>query len=285
MPQWIQTIWTSALAIAVLFIMTRLLGYRQISQLNYFQYINGITIGSIAAMTSTEVDRLSVGLASMSVWAGAALLIEWLSMKSKTVRNVFEGKGVVLIKQGKILEDNLKQVRYSSDELLQQLRQKNAFKAADVEFAMLEPTGQLSVLLKKKDQPLTARQLGIQAPSESEPKDVIMDGNIMEEALAQAGYNPGWLHEQINKIGVTLDNIYLGQVDAYGQLYVDLYDDQLSVPQPQEKQLLLAGLKKGAADLELFALGAKNNKAKRLYSHSAAKLNQVLDEISPYLKS
>lgn len=285
MPDWINVVWSSLVAIAVLFLMTKLLGYRQIYQLNYFQYITGITIGSIAAMTSTHVESLANGLAALAVWAGVTVCIEWVSLKSKGARNLFGGKGVVLIQEGKVLEDNLKKVRYSTDDLMEQLRSKNAFKAADVEFAMLEPTGQVSVLMKKENQPMTPKLMGLDTPTEREPQTVIMDGNMMEEPLATAGYNPGWLYEQLNKIGVTLDNVFLGQLDGYGQLYIDIYDDKISVPEPQEKKLLLASLKKGAADIELFALATENQKAKQMYTEALDQLNGVIQDVSPYLKS
>ncbi|MBG9580215.1 membrane protein, partial [Bacillus thuringiensis] len=92
-----------------------------------------------------------------------------LSLKNKTARDFFEGKSTVLIKDGKILEDNLKKEKYTSDELLELLRGKSAFSVAEVEFAVLEPSGELNVLLKKDSQPLTAKDIGLKVPNEKEP--------------------------------------------------------------------------------------------------------------------
>ncbi|WP_242295885.1 DUF421 domain-containing protein, partial [Bacillus cereus group sp. BfR-BA-01516] len=96
-----------------------------------------------------------------------------LSLKNKTARDFFEGKSTVLIKDGKILEDNLKKEKYTSDELLELLRGKDAFSVADVEFAVLEPSGELNVLLKKDRQPLTAKDIGLKVANEKEPQTVI----------------------------------------------------------------------------------------------------------------
>ena len=170
------------------------------------------------------------------------------------------------------MEDNLKKERYTTDELLELLRKDNVFKVADVEFAVLETTGDLSVLLKKENQPLTAKDLNLTVASEKEPQTVIMDGEILDEPLSTAGRSRQWLHTELAKLGVTIENVFLGQVDSYGQLTVDLFDDKIQVPSPQEKPLLYATLKKCQADLELFALGTENPKAKKMYTENSKKL-------------
>ena len=166
-----------------------------------------------------------------------------LSLKNKTARDFFEGKSTVLIKDGKILEDNLKKEKYTSDELLELLRGKSAFSVAEVEFAVLEPSGELNVLLKKDSQPLTAKDIGLKVPNEKEPQTVIMDGNVLDEPLSASGHNRAWLHSELEKLGVVIENVFLGQVDSYGQLTIDIYNDKLQMPSPQNKPLLLASLK------------------------------------------
>lgn len=273
------------IALIVLFVFTRIGGKKQIAQLTFFEYIVGITIGDIAAFVSTDLEvNLVHGYASLLVWALIPLLVEFLTLKSKVLRDLVEGKSTVLIKNGKVMEDNLTKVRYSSDELLEQLRLKNAFKVADVEFAVLENNGQLSVLLKKEAQPATVKDLQLNLPPEKESQTVIMDGSIMYEPLATLGFNKKWLMTELEKIGVTLENVYLGQVDSNGQLYVDLYDDLIKVPPPVETQLLLATLKKCQADLELYALSTETESAKNIYTTSALEMNLVLEKVTPYLR-
>ena len=105
----------------------------------------------------------------------------------------------MLIKDGKVLEDNLKKEKYTSDELLELLRGNGAFSIAEVEFAVLEPSGELNVLLKKDSQPLTAKDLGLKVPNEKEPQTVIMDGNVLDEPLSASGHNRAWLHSELEK--------------------------------------------------------------------------------------
>lgn len=283
-PFWAEVTLRSLLTFAVMLMFTRLLGKRQITQLTYFEYITGITLGSLAAYAALEESiHWLYPLLAIAVWTLASLGAELLTLKSKTARNLIEGKGTVIIKDGKILEDNLHKERYTTDELLSQLRQKNVFRAADVEFAVLETTGNLSVLLKREHQPITPTRLGVEVPNVQEPQTVIMDGKLLDEPLATIGLNREWLHTELEKIGVTLDNVYLAQVDGYGQLYVDLYDDELQVPAPSSLALLWTNLKKIQADLELFALSTSNASAKGMYQNAAKSLQVQLAKLEPYL--
>ncbi|RAV22093.1 DUF421 domain-containing protein [Paenibacillus contaminans] len=284
MPEWLEVVWRTLCAVVVLFLLTRLLGKRQVSQLSLFEYITGITIGSLAAYISLDLESTwYLGLISLVVWVAVSLGIEYLQMKSKTARDWLDSKSTVLIKDGKVLEDNMKKERLTSDELLEQLRSKNIFKVADVEFAIIEPNGGINVLLKKENQPLTPSHLGIKVGPEKEPESVIMDGNIMDEPLSRLGLNRGWLFTELEKLGVAIENVYLGQVDAYGQLYVDLFDDQLIVPQPQQKASLLAQLKKCEADLEMFGLSTDDAQAKWMYEQCSKELDTVIDGVKPLL--
>lgn len=270
---------------AVLYTFTRILGKKQISQLTFFEYILGITLGDLAGFISTDIEKnYLLGLTALCVWFAVPYSIELLTLKSLKLRHLLEGKSRVLIKEGKILEDNLKKERLTANELLEQLRGKNVFRTADVEFAVMETNGELSVLLKRDKQPLTIGDMGIKTVNEVEPQTVIIDGNIMDEGLANLGLNRGWLHAELEKIGVTLENVFLGQVDAYQQLYVDLYDDKIKVPFPQAKPLLLATLKKIQADLELFATGTRNPEAKTMYANCAQQMEEIIGRLQPVLR-
>jgi len=286
MPEWLLVALRTLLAVAILFLMTKLLGKRQISQLSFFEYITGITIGNLAAFISLELDKKwFLGIVSLVVWVAVSVGIEFLQLKSKLARDFIEGKSTVIIKDGKILEDNLKKERLTIDEFMEQLRKKNVFQAADVEFAIMDPSGDLNVLLARENQPITPKHLGIKVAPEKEPQVVIMDGEIMYEPLAAMGLNRGWLDTELESIGVAQENVFLGQVDAYNQLYVDLFDDQIQVPKPQKKAILLATLKKCEADLEMFSLSTKEKKAKKMYEQCAKELEQVIKEVKPLLNN
>lgn len=284
MPLWLEVIVRTLVSAVVLFVLTRLLGKRQISQLSFFEYITGITIGSITAYLSVDVDNhWSLGLIAMGVWFLVSLGIEYLQIKSMKAREWIDSKSTVLIKGGKILEENLKKEKLTNDELLEQLRKKSIFQAAQVEFAVIEPDGQINALLKKEYQPLTPAGLGIKVAPEQEPQTIIIDGKIMDEPLATSGFTRQWMHTELEKLGVSLDNVNLAQVDSYGQLYVDLYDDMIQVPQPQEKATLYAQLKKCEADLELYALSSNETNAKQMYGDCSSKLLGVIDQMKPLL--
>lgn len=284
MPNWLEVALRTLVAIAVLFSMAKLLGKRQISQLSFFEYITGITIGSLAAYVSLDMEmNWYLGLISLGVWVAVSIGIEFLQLKSKRARDFIDSKPTVLIKDGKVLEDNLKKERLTTDELMEQLRAKDVFKVADVEFAVIEPNGDVNVLLTRDNQPLTPKHLGIKVGPEQEPQTVIMDGKIMDEPLATLGLSRGWLNAELEKMGVTVDNVFLGQVDAYGQFYADLFDDQLKVPEPQIKAQLYATLKKCEADLEMFGLSTENKEAKAMYERCVEELHTILSEVKPLL--
>ncbi len=284
MPDWLEVALRTLSAVVVLFILTKILGKRQISQLSLFEYITGITIGSIAAYVSLELrESWLLGVIALVVWSAVSLLMEFLTLKSKMFRDWIEGKGSVLIKDGKIMEDNVKKSRLTVDELLEQLRKKDVFLLADVEFAVLESSGELNVLLKRENQPLTPKHLGVQVAPEPEPATVIIDGEIMDEPLATRGFNRQWLHTELEKIGVTADNVFVAQVDALGQLYVDTYNDQWQVSEPRQNQQLYALLKSIEANLQLFALSTQDEQAKQVYSNCVQQMNTVLKQVKPML--
>ncbi|GGE19573.1 hypothetical protein GCM10011571_21880 [Marinithermofilum abyssi] len=285
MPDWIIVFLRSLLAIAVLFFMTKLLGKRQISQLSLFEYITGITLGSIAAYICVEINTSwYLGVVSLVTWGGVTIGMEYLQLKSKKARDFMDHRGTVLIQNGKILEDNLKKIRITSDELLTRLRQKNMFKVADVEFAIMEPNGEINVFPRKENQPLTPKDLGIRIPHETVPQTVIMDGKILDHSLHNLGLNRRWLHTELKKAGVSVENVFLGQVDDMGELYLDLFDDTIQVPKPKTRQLLLATLEKALADVKGFALDTNNPEAKKMYRACQNELEQVITKVRPRLQ-
>ncbi|MEX2461175.1 MAG: DUF421 domain-containing protein [Paenibacillaceae bacterium] len=284
MPKELEVVIRTLVAVCVLFVLTKMLGKRQVSQLSVFEYITGITIGSITAYVSLDLDTSwYLGIIALAVWILVSIGIEYLQLKSKFMRNLIDGTPRIMIKDGKIMEDNLKKERITTDELMMELRKKNVFLAADVEFAVMEPSGDINVLLMRENQPFTPKHLGIKVAPEQAPQAVIMDGEMLDKPLAAAGRSRAWLHTELEKLGVTVDNVFLGQVDAFGQLYVDLFDDLIIVPQPQLRAALFATLKKCEADIELFGLATKNKQAKMMYEECAEMLEKTIKELMPLL--
>jgi uncharacterized membrane protein YcaP (DUF421 family) len=286
MPGWIDIFIRSFVFLALLFLITKILGKKQISELSFFEYVSGITIGSIAGEAITGLEKnIYHGILAVLIFGLVTLLADILALKSKSFRDIVEGRGTVFIKDGKVLEENLKKEKYTIDELSALLRQKDIFRVADVEFAVLEPRGNLSTLLKKENRPLTPKDLNMTMPNEKEPQTVIMDGSILDEALRSAGKSRGWLSTELEKLELTLDNVFIGQVDSYGELTVDIYDDKIQVPSPTQRPLLLATLKKTQADLEIFSLGTQDEQAKAMYTKNSKLVQEAIDKLSPYLSS
>jgi uncharacterized membrane protein YcaP (DUF421 family) len=283
-PEWIIVVLRSLTLIAFLFFLTKWLGTKHLSQLNIFESISGIVLGVIAAIHTVNPNtNFSYAIIAMVIWFIVPFGVEKIALKSKAFRNFTEGKSVVFIQDGKIMEDNLKKEGYTTDDLLEKLRKNNIFLASDVEFAVLEPTGSLSVLPKRENRPLTAKDLGIKLAPTKEPQTVVMDGNMLLEPLANLSLNPNWLETELDKMNVSIENVFLAQADSDGQLTVDLYDDMIAVPAPTEKPLLLATMKKCQADLELFALSTENPETKEMYQRNSKKLQKAIATISPYL--
>jgi uncharacterized membrane protein YcaP (DUF421 family) len=286
MPEWLDVIVRSVLFVMVLFFITKVLGKKQIAQLSFFEYVTGITIGSIAAEVIMGLEQnMFYGFLAMIIVAVIPFIVGLISLKSKKFRDFTEGKGTIVIKDGKVMEDNLKKERYTTDELLELLRNKDIFQVSDVQFAILEATGDLSVMLKKENQPLTPKDLNMKVASIKEPQTVIMDGKILDEPLATIGYSRGWLKTELEKLGVTIENVFIGQVNSYGELTVDVFDDKLQVPSPQERPLMLSTMKKCQADLELFALATEDKDAKQLFVKNSKKLQEAIDEVTHILKN
>lgn len=212
-----------------LVIMTRLLGKKVISQLNFFDFIVGITIGSIAAAASTDPDLPIIWpLTAVAVWVASAIFNNYLSLKSITFRKWTEGEATLVVYQGKLLERNMARIRYNADDLMAQLRNNGVFSLDEVEYALLETDGHLSVLQKAADRPITPRQLGWEMPQEHLPVVVISEGKIIAHRLKEVNITKAWLEEMLRREGVDdLTQVVLAQVDTDGKLYVDLVDDGL----------------------------------------------------------
>ncbi|WP_066638934.1 DUF421 domain-containing protein [Desulfolucanica intricata] len=285
MAEWLNILLRSIGLFILVLLFARLMGKRQTSRMTFFDLITVIVIGVLTAAISLNlVNVLANGLIALAVWVFAPIGMYYLSIKSKMIRDIVQGRETVLVNHGKVLEDKLMEVRYTPEDLLSQLRKKNVFNFADVEFAIMEPSGEVSVLLKKDKQPITAKTLGVSVGHESVPQTVILDGVMMDEPLTAMGLNRQWLHTELEKIGVAPENVFIAQVDSAGQLYVDLFNDAIITPKPKTKDLLYVTLKKCQADCELYALGTKKKNAKKIYQESALELTEILDELEPLLK-
>lgn len=227
MPITVVVIIRSTISFFMLLFLVRLMGKQQVAQLTFFDYVVGITIGSIASTLSVQVNENTLAtLVGMVTWTTLAILLAVLGMKSVWVRNVSGGKATVVVQNGKILENNLKRIRIPIDELNSELRTQGVFNLSDVEFAMFEPGGKISVQKKSQKQPLTPGDLNIPTEYDGLPTNLIIDGKVLIDALHSLSLSKAWLYHQLGKQNIhDAFEVSLAQLDTKGNLYVDLKGD------------------------------------------------------------
>lgn len=284
MQEWINIALRSVAMFFLLLLVTRLMGKRNIARMTPFRFVSYTVSAIIAALISVNlIANLAFGLLALGVWVLLPIALEYLSIKSKWIHDWVNGKETVLIKHGKIMEQNLLQTRLTGEELMRELRAKNAFNLADVEFAVMEDTGDLSVLMKSHKQPVSSADLGWKVAPQAEPQTIVLDGTILHEPLFSLGFNQEWLGIQLESMGVSLDNVFIGQVDSSGDLYLDLFDDSIELPQPKVKEMLYANFEKVQADLTSYALETQNEAAKQMYARHAETVKHLTERLKPYL--
>ncbi|NLU24469.1 MAG: DUF421 domain-containing protein [Clostridiales bacterium] len=192
---------TAVVSLAVLFLLTKLMGNKQISQLNIFDYIVGISIGSIAAEMATELEEPAQPLVAMVIYAVIATAISVWTDKSVKARRVLTGKPLILLDNGNLYRENLKKARMDLSEFLMFCRMQGYFDLGQIQTALLEHNGSVSILPVSLQRPATPADLSIQPDQELLPIPVVMDGCIMQENLKKAGKDSTWLMHQLQKKG------------------------------------------------------------------------------------
>lgn len=284
MNTWSILLFNSIILFFLAIIISKYLKRKTLARATPFDFISYAVIAIIIALISLNIiSNIYFGLTALAIWVLMAIILDYSAMKSKWLYNIIHGKERVLIKNGKVMEDNLSKERITGQEFLQEMRSKKAFNLADVEFAVMETTGNINIILKADKKPVTASDLGEKVGQKREPQNVILDGNILNEGLTNAGLNRTWLTTQLEIKGVSLENVFLGQVDSSGDLYVDLFDDMIQVPKTEIKDMLYASIEKCLADLTSFSLDSDNEEAKNMYSQDADKLKKVMQKLEPYL--
>jgi len=233
MPEYVVILIRSVVAFFVLLVLTRIMGKKQLSQLTFFDYIVGITIGSIAATMSVDQNvKISNGLISLTVWGLIPILLGYLGLKSRVFTRLTDGRPSIIIREGKVLEDEMKRNQLAIEELMMQLREKGVFKLDDVEMAVFETNGELSIMKKTEADPITASLLGMKVKNEHAPTLLIVDGHILQENMSLLKLDKQWLTKEIKKQGAyDVKDVFIAQVDANKQLYVDLYQDEIGKQQ------------------------------------------------------
>ncbi len=203
----------------VLFILSKIMGYRAISELSFFDYVVGITIGSIAAEMSTNIDmEWWKGVTAMAVYAILDLVFSFLSQKSSAARQIITGNPIILIYKGKIYKKNLRKARIELNDLLTSARMAGYFNIADIDYAIMETTGKISFMPVPLKRPLNPKDFNFAPQSEGLTVNVIMDGKIMEDDLADAKIDKNDLIRRVKQQDKEVKNVFLGVMDSNGVL-------------------------------------------------------------------
>jgi len=230
-----EVLWKSMAVFLLLITLSRLIGRKLLSQMNFADFTVAITIGTISgAFVATTVEGLWV-LASAAILVAIAILTSYVTTKSLAARKIIEGEPVVLIQNGKILEHNMLRLRYNMNNLETQLREEKVFDINEIEFAVLEANGKLSVQKKTQHLPATRQDLKISSKYLGLPTEIIKDGDIIEQNLRQNNLDFTWLYNQLALHGVKrVDDVFLANLNTDGTLYLDLKEDRLQYKQTVE---------------------------------------------------
>ena len=215
----LQVAITSVVSFLVLFFLAKIMGHRQIAQLSVFDYINGITIGSIAAELATELEKPLRPLLAMVIYALLTVLLEALALKYQRLRKFISGTPSIILDNGKLYRENMKKARLDLTEFLIQCRQQGYFDLGAIQTAVYESDGRLTILPVAERRPATPEDLGVTPEKEQFFTEVIMDGRILGGNLQRMGVNETWLEKQLRAQGYhSSKEIYLGLVDGNKQL-------------------------------------------------------------------
>ena len=221
----------STAAVIVLFVLARIMGKKQISQLTFFDYTVGISIGSVAAELSVEKGvSLREGIFSMVIWTAFPLILSFIASKSMNARRLLDGTPTILIQNGKIIEKNLHKAKFTINDLLEELRIQGTFNINDVEFALLETSGKMSVLKKSSNQTVTVSDLNLKSDYQGLCANLIIDGKLMSQNIAQINKSEAWLQNELRKRNISsIADVLLASIDSNGNFYIDLKNRDPSI--------------------------------------------------------
>lgn len=215
----IQVILTSLLSAVSLFLIAKIMGHKQMAQLDFFDYITGITIGSIAAELATELEAPWKPLIAMIAYGAVALGLTILAHKFPKTRKYVNGTPTIVMDNGKLYRNNMKKAKLELSEFMVLCRQEGYFNLNDIQTAVFEYNGRLTILPKSEKRPLTPEDMKITPEKAEIYTEIIMDGRILQENLKRLGLDLTWLDKQLKKQKYDdAKEIYLGICDKNNNL-------------------------------------------------------------------
>ena len=220
---------TSSVSIITLFLLTKLMGNKQVSQLSMFDYIIGISIGSIAAEFATELKNPEHSLVAMLIYGISAYLVSVITGKSTHMRKIIIGRPLILFDKGKLYRENFKKVRIDISDFLTHCRNQGYFDLSQIRTAVFEYNGSISILPVEMNRPLEPSDMNLNPVQQEILVNVILDGNINAENLKKTGNNKLWLEKQLHNQGFhSAEEIFLGCVNTVENTLI-LYSAQETI--------------------------------------------------------
>lgn len=216
----IKIIGLSTGSLIILFILTKIVGQREMSGLSIFDFMIAITIGSIAAEMATSLENNFVQpMVAMIIYALVTVVISFINMKFTKLRPFFSGKTLILYDNGTLFKENFKKAKIDLNEFLTQCRLNGYFNLTDVKTALLEENGKISFLPYSDKRPANPSDFNIKPQDDSVVTNIIIDGKVMEKNLKELGYDTLWLTKMLQKQGIVkIDNIFLATYNVDGSL-------------------------------------------------------------------
>lgn len=202
------------LSLITLFLVTKLIGKKQVSQLSLFDYVIGISIGNFAAEMTINLESEELyGIIAVLLFGGIAYLVSVGTMKSIKLRRFFMGSPTILIEHGKILQDNFYKVKYDINDMLEQCRVNGYFDISEIDYAIVEANGELSILAKSVYLPVNRNDMKLKVSKNGLCANVIIDGKVMYNNLKKINKDEKWLNKELKLKGKDISDIILATVD------------------------------------------------------------------------
>ena len=215
----LKIILTSLLSAVSLFIIAKIIGHKQISQLDFFDYITGITIGSISAELATELEKPWKPLTAMFVYGAITIALSIITGKFPRTRKYINGSPTIIMDHGKLYRSNMKKAKLELSEFMLMCRQAGYFNLNDIQTAIFECNGKLTVLPVSDKRPVNPNDMNLKPEAETIFTEVIMDGRILDSNLKRMGLDKTWLQKQLKEQGYHDEkDIFLGVCDSNHQL-------------------------------------------------------------------
>ena len=212
---------TSLFSAVTLFIIAKIIGHKQMSQLDFFDYITGITIGSIAAELATEIEEPLKPFVAMIVYGAITFILSVATRKMSRIRKFVNGTPTIIMNNGKIYRKNLKKAKLDLSEFMVMCRQEGYFNLNDIQTAIFEYNGRLTVLPVSTKRPVNPADMELEPQLEHIFTEIIMDGRVIDENLKRMNLNEEWLKKQLKKQGLKrAKEVFLGLCDDKQQLSV-----------------------------------------------------------------